>query len=55
MRKAFQNLPKKFDSFEAAVSDLAGRISTPKAEWVQQAKLLSDYRFQTTLDFFFKK
>lgn len=55
MRKAFQNPPKKFDSLEAAVSDLAGRISTPKVEWVQQAKLLSDFRFQTTLDFFFKK
>lgn len=55
MRNALRNLPKKFDSLEAAVSDFAGRISTPKAEWVQQAKLLSDFRFQTTLDFFFKR
>lgn len=55
MRKALQTHPKKFDSLEAAVSDLAGRISTPKAGWVQQAKMLSDFRFQTTLDFFFRK
>jgi len=54
MRKALRNPPKKFDSLEAAVSDLAGRISTPKAEWMQQAKILSDFRFQTTLDFFLK-
>ncbi|AKB56098.1 MULTISPECIES: Nre family DNA repair protein [Methanosarcina] len=54
MRKALRNPPKKFDSLEAAVSDLAGRISTPKSEWMQQAKMLSDFRFQTTLDFFFK-
>jgi hypothetical protein len=54
MRKALQNPPKKFDSLEVAVSDLAGRINTPKSEWVQQAKTLSDFRFQTTLDFFFK-
>jgi len=54
MRKALRNPPKKFDSLEAAVSDLAGRISTPKAEWMQQAKMLSDFRFQTTLNFFFK-
>ena len=54
MRNALRNPPKKFDSLEAAVSDLAGRVSTPKAEWVQQARMLSDFRFQTTLDFFFK-
>lgn len=54
MRKALRNPPKKFDSLEAAVSDLAGRISTPKSEWMQQAKMLSDFLFQTTLDFFFK-
>lgn len=54
MRKALRNPPKKFDSLEAAVSDLAGRISTSKSEWMQQAKMLSDFRFQTTLDFFFK-
>lgn len=54
MRKALRNPPKKFDSLEAAVLDLAGRISTPKSEWMQQAKMLSDFRFQTTLDFFFK-
>jgi hypothetical protein len=55
MRKALRNPPKKFDSLEAAVSDLVDRISTPKAEWMQQAKMLSDFRFQTTLDFFFEK
>lgn len=54
MRKALQNPPQKFDSLEAAVSDLSGRIKTSKTEWVQQAKMLSDFRFQTTLDFFFK-
>jgi DNA repair protein NreA len=54
MRNALRNPPKKYDSLEAAVSDLAGRISVPKTEWVQQAKMLSDFRFQTTLDFFLK-
>jgi hypothetical protein len=54
MRSALRNSPKKFDSLEAAVSDLASRVSTPKAEWIQKASMLSDFRFQTTLDFFFK-
>ncbi len=54
MRNALRNPPRKFDSLESAVSDLAGRISTPKTEWIQQAKMLSEFRFQTTLDFFFK-
>jgi len=54
MRKALQNPPKTFDSLEAAVSDLSVRVRTPKTEWIQQAKMLSDFRFQTTLDSFFK-
>jgi hypothetical protein len=54
MRSALRNPPKKFDSLEEAVSDLAGRVSTPKEEWMQKASMLSDFRFQTTLDFFFK-
>lgn len=54
MRNALRNPPIKFDSLEAAVSYLAGRVNTPKIEWIQQAKMLSDFRFQTTLDFFFK-
>lgn len=54
MRSALRNPPKQFDSLEAAVSDLAGRISTPKAEWMQKASMLSDFQFQTTLDFFLK-
>ncbi|MCC4769027.1 hypothetical protein FXV91_02050 [Methanosarcina sp. DH2] len=53
MRKALQNPPETFGSLEAAVSDLSGRVNTPKAEWMQQAKMLSDFRFQTTLDSFF--
>lgn len=54
MRSALRNPPTKFDSLEAAVSYLASRVSTPKAEWIQKASMLSDSRFQTTLDFFFK-
>jgi hypothetical protein len=54
MRKALQNPPETFDSLEAAVSDLTGRVKTPKSEWMQQAKMLSDFRFQTTLDSFLK-
>ncbi len=54
MRKALQNPPKSFDSLDAAVSDLTERVKTPKSEWVQQAKMLSNFRFQTTLDSFFK-
>jgi hypothetical protein len=52
MRSALRNPPGKFDSLEAAISDLAGRIYTPKVEWMPKAALLSDFRFQTTLDFF---
>jgi hypothetical protein len=55
MRNALRNPPRKFDSLEAAISDLAGRVNTPKTEWMAQAKTLSDFRFQTTLDFFLKK
>ncbi|MDI9395175.1 MAG: Nre family DNA repair protein [Euryarchaeota archaeon] len=54
MRKALQNPPKTFDSLEAAVSDLSCRVRTPKTEWIQQAKMLSDFRFQKTLDAFFR-
>jgi len=54
MRSALRNPPKQFDSLEAAVSDLAGRMSTQKAEWMQKASMLSDFQFQTTLDFFLK-
>jgi hypothetical protein len=54
MRNALRNPPRRFDSLEAAVSDLAGRVNTPKTEWIQQAKMFADFRFQTTLDFFFK-
>ena len=54
MRSALRNPPKQFDSLEAAVSDLAGRMSTPKAEWIQKASMLSDFKFQTTLDFYLK-
>jgi hypothetical protein len=54
MREALRNPPHKFDSLELAVSDLASRINTAKTEWVQPAKMLSNFRFQTTLDFFLK-
>lgn len=55
MRNALRNPPKKFDSLQAAISDLEGRVLTQKAEWLPQAKALSDFRFQTTLDFFLKR
>jgi DNA repair protein NreA len=54
MRSALRNPSKKFDSLEAAISDLASRINTPKIEWMQKASMLADFRFQKTLDFFFK-
>ena len=53
MRNALRNPPKKFESLEAAISDLASRVNTPKTEWMQKASMLSDFRSQTTLDFFF--
>lgn len=53
VRKALQNPPETFESLEAAVSDLSGRVRTPKIEWIQQAKTLSDFRFQKTLESFF--
>ena len=52
VRKTLKNSPQKFDSLTAAVTDLTGRVSTPKAEWLKKAIMLSDFRFQTTLDFF---
>ena len=54
VKNALKNPPQTFDSLEAAVSDLAGRVRTPGDEWMQKAKMLSDFRFQTTLDSFFK-
>jgi hypothetical protein len=54
MRSALRNPPGKFDSLEAAISDLAGRIYTPKTEWIPKASMLSDFRFQTTLNFFLR-
>jgi hypothetical protein len=53
VKNAFKNPPQTFDSLETAVSDLAGRVRTPRDEWVQKARLLSDFRFQTTLNSFF--
>jgi hypothetical protein len=52
VRKALKNSPQKFDSLTSAVSDLAGRVSTPKVEWLKKAIMLSNSRFQTTLNFF---
>ena len=52
MRKALKNPPQKFDSLTSAVSDLASRVSIPKKEWLKKAIVLSDLRFQTTLNFF---
>jgi len=54
MRSALRNPPTNFESLDAAILDLASRINTPKAEWIQKATMLSDFCFQTTLDFFFK-
>lgn len=54
VRKALQNPPRTFESLDAAVSDLAVRIRTPKIEWIQQAKTLSNFKFQKTLDSFFQ-
>ncbi len=53
VRKALQNPPETFESLEAAVSNLSGRVRTPKIEWIHKAKMLSDFRFQKTLDSFF--
>ena len=54
MRSTLRNPPEKFESLEAAISDLSGRIYTPKVEWMPKAAMLSDFRFQTTLDFFLR-
>jgi len=53
VRKALQNPPETFESLEAAISDLSGRIRTPKIEWIQQAKSLSDFRFLKNSGFLF--
>lgn len=53
VRKALQNPPDIFESLDSAISTLADRVKTPKIEWIQQAKLLSDFRFQKTLNSFF--
>lgn len=54
VKNALKNPPQTFDSVEAAVSDLTGRVCTPRDEWIQKARMLSDFRFQTTLNSFFK-
>lgn len=53
VRQALLNPPEIYSSLGAAINTLSGRIQTPKAEWMQKAKMLSDFRFQTTLDAFF--
>ena len=53
VRNAMAQQPKRFDSIEGAIGDLATRIRTPLSKWRTKAKSLTDYKFQKTLANFF--
>ncbi|MDD3421229.1 MAG: Nre family DNA repair protein [Methanocellales archaeon] len=54
VRNAMVQKPKRFDSVEEAIGDIAARIRTPLSKWRQKAKFLELYKFQKTLADFFK-
>lgn len=52
-RQALKNTPQKFDSIELALSDMSKRLRTPYTDWIKKAEMLSNIRYQRTLDSFF--
>ncbi|MGM0771658.1 MAG: Nre family DNA repair protein [Halobacteriota archaeon] len=51
-RSAMGSVPRTFETIEEALEDMATRIRTPALEWKAKMKMLSDIRFQRTLDSF---
>jgi hypothetical protein len=39
-REALRNLPRKFETLEAALADMATRIRTPAGEWRPHSELV---------------
>jgi hypothetical protein len=52
-RNALSSIPRTFETIEEALDDMATRVRTPSQQWKAKAKMLSDMRFQRTLDSFF--
>ncbi|KGK99173.1 hypothetical protein LI82_03855 [Methanococcoides methylutens] len=51
-RNAMSSIPRTFETIEEALDDMAKRVRTPAPEWKAKTKMLSDVRFQRTLDSF---
>jgi hypothetical protein len=52
-RSALGSQPGVFESVEEALRDMSTRLRTPRAKWMEKAKMLSNIRAQRTLDSFF--
>ncbi|MDK2833222.1 MAG: repair protein NreA [Methanolobus sp.] len=52
-RSALGSQPRVFESVEGALRDMSTRLRTPRAKWMEKAKMLSNIRAQRTLDSFF--
>jgi len=52
VRDAMMQTPKRFETADDALNDIATRIRTPLRRWKKEAKLIHDFKFQTTLDSF---
>lgn len=53
VREAFKSKPRRFGSIADALEDIYTRVKTPRYEWISKTSLLSDMRYQRTLDAFF--
>ncbi|WP_445474178.1 Nre family DNA repair protein [Methanococcoides methylutens] len=51
-RNAMSSIPRTFETIEEALDDMATRVRTPAPEWRAKTRMLSDIRFQRTLDSF---
>lgn len=49
VRDAMRQEPKRFETADAALNDVATRIRTPLRRWKKEAKLIHDFKFQKTL------
>jgi len=52
VRNAMIQGPKRFETADATLNDIATRIRTPLHRWKKEAKLIHDFKFQKTLDSF---
>jgi len=49
VRDAMTQKPKRFETADAALNDIAARIRTPPRRWKKETKLIQDFKFQKTL------